>query len=227
MLRPRDESLGIHPQDDAFLSRDPMLRADLDPARDIPLERNWTMEKIARVRLAKQPDVLLLMFLLRDQFSRADKEANYRFYEPLTAHGSSLSPAIHSILASDIGDRRQAYDYYLWASRLDLDNRNRNTEEGLHISSLAGTWLNVICGFGGLDYMGDILRLNPALPDAWHSFSFRLRYRGSTLRITVFPDRVTCTVLDGPPVGIELCGETVKAGTAPISVPLPARKGTP
>lgn len=225
MLLPREETLGIYPQDDSFLSRDPMLRTDLDPERDIPLDRKWAPERIARVRLAKQPDVLLLMFLLRDRFSRKDKEANYRFYEPLTAHGSSLSPAVHSILACDIGDRRQAYDYYLWASRLDLDNRNRNTEEGLHISSLAATWLNVVCGFGGLDYTSGILRLSPDLPDAWESLAFRLRYRGSTLRFTVFPDRVTCTVLDGPPVTLELCGKPVTAGTA--SVPLPARKAAP
>jgi maltose phosphorylase len=222
MLRPRDESLGIYPQDDAFLSRDPMLRADLDPARDIPLERKWTMEKIARVRLAKQPDVLLLMFLLRDQFSRGDKEANYRFYEPLTAHGSSLSPAIHSILACDIGDRRQAYDYYLWASRLDLDNRNKNTEEGLHISSLAGTWLNVVCGFGGLDYTGDILRLNPALPDAWQSFSFRLRLRGTTLRFIIHADHAECQTLDGPSVEVEIGGKPFCVGPTPVSIPLPA-----
>jgi maltose phosphorylase len=220
MLLPRDETLGIYPQDDAFLSRDPMRREDLVPDRDLPIERRWTMEKIARVQLCKQPDVLLLMFLHRDRFSREDKEANYRFYEPRTAHGSSLSPAIHSILACDIGDREQAYDYYLYASRLDLDNRNRNTEEGLHTSAMAGTWLNLVAGFAGLRYDRGDLRLNPNLPDGWSSLSFRLRYRGSTLRITVRADHVDTQAVEGPGAEIRIRDRLVLVQPTAQSTPL-------
>jgi maltose phosphorylase len=164
--------------------------------------------------------VLLLMFLHRDRFSREDKEANYRFYEPRTAHGSSLSPAIHSILACDIGDRKQAYNYYLYASRLDLDNRNRNTEEGLHTSAMAGTWLNLVAGFAGLRYDRGDLRLNPNLPDAWSSLSFRLRYRGSTLRITVRADRVDTQAVEGPGAEIRIRDRLVLVQPTAQSTPL-------
>lgn len=97
--------------------------------RDYPIERKWTIEKIHSQQIVKQPDVLLAMFLMRERFSAHEKTQNYRFYEQRCVHTSSLSPSIHSIVACDVGRYNQAYDYYLWSSRLDLDNFNNNTEE--------------------------------------------------------------------------------------------------
>ena len=181
-----------------------------DLEKDIPLERKWTVEQVQKTQLCKQPDVLLTMFLMRNRFTSREKEKNYRFYEPRTVHGSSLSPAIHSILACDIGDMPQAYDYYLWASRLDLDNRNNNTEEGLHISSMAATWLNIVCGFGGLDYTGDVLAFRPIRPEAWKKYSFRLSYRDRILHVSIDGEVVKFQVLSGEDVDVKVYGRSLR-----------------
>jgi maltose phosphorylase len=210
-----DSELDIYVQDDSFLSMDPMLRKDLDPVKDVPVDKNWTAEKYLKIQTCKQPDVLMAMFLMRSKFTRDEKESNYRFYEPRTAHGSSLSPAIHSIIACDIGEYQQAYDYYLWISRLDLDNMNNNTEEGLHISSMASTWLNIVCGFGGLDYTGPCLSFRPILPKAWESYSFKLLYRASTIEILVDRRGVTYQVLKGDNVRATMYGQDIEITQTP------------
>ena len=199
----------------SFLSMDPMFRKDLDPAKDIPPESKWTTEKYLKIQMCKQADVLLAMFLMRNKFSRDEKKSNYRFYEPRTAHGSSLSPAIYSIIACDIGEYDQAYDYYLWISRLDLDNINNSTQEGLHISSMASTWLNIACGFGGLDYTGPCLRFRPILPKAWESYSFKLLYRASTIEILVDRTGVTYQVLKGDKVRAIMYGQDIEITQTP------------
>ena len=149
MLLPYSDKYGVFPQDDMFFDLDPCFREELS-RDDIPIEDRWPIDRFTRMDVIKQPDVLLLMYLFRERFTRQEKITNYRFYEQRTVHGSSLSPSIHSILASEIGRRQQAYAYYLWASRVDLDNFNNNTQDGLHISAMAGTWLNIVYGFGGL-----------------------------------------------------------------------------
>jgi alpha,alpha-trehalose phosphorylase len=216
-----DPERDVFVENDIFLSLNPLSREELDRDRDYPIERKWTIEKIHSRQISKQPDVLLAMFLLRDRFTTHEKSQNYRFYEQRCVHTSSLSPSIHSILACDVGRYNQAYDYYLWSSRLDLDNFNNNTEEGLHISSMSGTWLNIVCGFGGLTYTGPLLEFSPILPPGWSAYRFKFVYRDRTIQVGVNGSEVSLCLLAGEPLVVKLYGSQVglthELLTAPLS----------
>jgi beta-phosphoglucomutase len=213
MLLPFEEKLGIFPQDDLFLSLDPFSREQLVPGKDVPLERHWTVEKWYKHDMVKQPDTLLAIFFHREKFSMEEKRNNYRFYEQRTSHGSSLSPCIHSILAAEIGRYEQAAAYYLWASRLDLDDLNLSAHEGLHISSMAGTWQNIVFGFGGMIPTDDALLFNPILPAGWRSYSFRVTWRGSVLEVRVEPQESHFRVLHGSPVKVRVRDREASVGS--------------
>lgn len=110
---------------------------------------------------------------------------NYEFYEPLTVHESSLSPCIHAILASKLGMEQDAYNFYLRTSRLDLDDYNNDTEDGCHITSMAGTWMSVVEGFAGMHVKDGQLFFNPFLPSQWKGYSFKILFRGALINIKV------------------------------------------
>lgn len=223
-----DTERDVFVENDIFLSLNPLSREELDRDRDYPIERKWTIEKIHNRQVSKQPDVLLAMFLLRDRFTAHEKRQNYRFYEQRCVHTSSLSPSIHSILACDVGRYNQAYDYYLWSSRLDLDNFNNNTEEGLHISSMSGTWLNIVCGFGGLTYTSPLLEFSPILPPAWSAYRFKFVYRDRTIQVGINGAEVSLCLLAGEPLVVKLYGSQVELTREPLITPLsPAFRDRP
>ncbi|MFP4178314.1 MAG: glycosyl hydrolase family 65 protein, partial [Acholeplasmataceae bacterium] len=126
-------------------------------------------------------------------FDLDEKKANYAYYEPRTIHESSLSPSIHSILATEIGDHDRALDFFGFATRMDIDDYNNNTREGLHMTSIAAAWVNIVYGFGGLRSDQDVLALAPMCPRTWTSYRFNLHYFDVDLRVTVTRDR---TVLE-------------------------------
>lgn len=204
-----NKELGIYLQDEGTLNLEPFDREELVAGIDLPIDRFWSQEKKFKCSLIKQPDVLLAMFLQRHRFSIEDIKNNYRFYEQRCVHGSSLSPCIHSILASSIGRHNQAYEYYLWASRLDLDNLNFNAHEGLHISSMAGSWLSIIAGFGGMVYSGEKLEFSPVLPAKWNSYSFKINYCQSVLRLSVNNTSVEYQKISGADVAAKMYDEEV------------------
>jgi len=213
--------MDVFVENDIFLSLDPMSREELDRDRDFPIERKWTIEKIHSRQITKQPDVLLAMFLMRDRFSVEEKRRNYSFYEQRCVHSSSLSPSTHSILACEVGRYNQAYEYYLWSSRLDLDNFNNNTEEGLHISSMSGSWLNIVCGFGGFTYTGPLLEFAPILPPGWTAYRFKMVYRGRTIQVGVDAGRASLSLLAGEKITVKLYGNEVDVTHNQVSAPLP------
>ena len=212
--------LDVFVENDIYLSLNPMCREELDRDRDYPIERKWTIPKIHSQQISKQPDVLLAMFLLRDRFTAHEKRQNYSFYEQRCVHTSSLSPSIHSILACDVGRYNQAYEYYLWSSRLDLDNFNNNTEEGLHISSMSGTWLNIVCGFGGLTYTGPLLEFSPILPPGWTAYRFKFVYRDRTIQVGVKGTEVSLCLLAGERMAVKLYGNEVELSREPLTAPI-------
>jgi beta-phosphoglucomutase len=220
MLLPFEEKLGIFPQDDLFLSLDPFSREQLVPGRDVPLERHWTVEKWYKHDLVKQPDTLLAIYFHREKFSMEEKRSNYRFYEQRTAHGSSLSPCIHSILAAEIGRYEQAAAYYLWASRLDLDDLNLSAHEGLHISSMAGTWQNIVLGFGGMIPTDEALQFNPILPGSWRGYAFRVTWRDSVLEVRVDAQQSHFRVLQGDSITIRVRDREATISSKVQSFPL-------
>ena len=130
------------------------------------------------------------IYMFEDRFDTETIRRNFDFYEPMTVHESSLSPCIHSILAASLGYDDHAYDFYMRTARLDLDNYNNDTEDGLHITSMAGTWMAVVEGFGGVRVRDGGLHMRPSLPKRWKSYSFRILFRGAVLCVKVAKDSV-------------------------------------
>jgi len=185
-----------HPYQDIFLQQDNFLDKDLMPASAInkdqrPINQHWSWDRILRSPFIKQADVLQGFYFFEDQFDKASLERHFNFYEPLTVHESSLSPCIHAILAMRLGKKDKAYDFYLQTSRLDLDDYNNELEEGLHITSMAGTWLSIIEGFGGLRIINDQIHINPILPDAWKAFSFKINFRGTIVKVEASEEKIS------------------------------------
>ena len=142
----------------------------------------------AGTTLIKQPDALMLLYLLPDQFDDRVKRANYDFYEARTLHKSSLSPAIHAILGIEIGETAKAEPYFLRSALVDLADNQGNTEDGIHIASAGGTWQCVVAGFGGFRVRQGRMTFKPWLPESWRWLRFRLKWRGAVLQVSIFPD---------------------------------------
>lgn len=153
------------------------------------------------------------IYFFEDDFDLNTIRRNFDFYEPLTVHESSLSPCIHVILASVLGYQQKAYELYLRTSRLDLDDYNNDTEDGLHITSMAGTWMSVVKGFGGLRVRGGQLHLKPFIPAHWDSYSFVINFRGRTVRITVSQKGVSLHLILGDPLDIWVDGRAIQVGS--------------
>ncbi len=178
---------GLIEQHDGFFDL-PHTDIDAIPITDFPLYDHWSYDRIYRTDMIKQPDVLMMLYLYNSSFSESEKRVNYDFYRKHTIHESSLSPAIHSILAAELGKMDDAMDFFGFATRLDLDDYNRNTREGLHITSIAMAWANIVYGFAGLRSDGEILRFAPRLPDRWNSLNFSIMYKGQVLDIRMERD---------------------------------------
>ncbi len=181
---PYDKNRGVFLQQDGFLDKE-LLPASSIPASEYPISQNWSWDRILRSCYIKQADVLQGLFFFDDDFSKEDIIQNFDFYEPMTVHESSLSPCVHSILACRIGRAEKAYELFLRTARLDLDNMNNDTEDGCHITSMAGTWMSIVQGFGGLKIINNTLSLSPILPKAWKTYSFHILFRNKKLKVTV------------------------------------------
>jgi maltose phosphorylase len=206
MMRiPRDDRTGILEQHAGYFD---LPHVDLDniPADQIPIYKNWAYIKIFRHDMVKQPDVLNLMYFYSQDYSLQEKLANYEFYEARTIHESSLSPSLHAILAVELGKLEDAYTFFRYGARMDLDNYNRNTEQGLHVTSAAGVWASMVFGYGGMRTDSDVLILKPTLPAQWRSYRFRVRYQGALLEVRVDVDSVRLQVVDGAPVKVRVYG---------------------
>lgn len=178
------------------------------PESDFPLYSHWSYDRIFRNDMIKQPDVLMFMFLYNQDFTIEEKKANYEYYEPRCIHESSLSPSIHSIFACELNKMEEAEKFFNFATRLDLDDYNCNTLEGIHTTSIAAAWMNIVYGFGGLRSDCAILKLNPTILPSWKSYSFKILYHGSILKIKVTQNEVNI-INEGKDVLIEIYGKMV------------------
>ncbi|MBM7554075.1 glycoside hydrolase family 65 protein [Thalassobacillus pellis] len=208
MYYPSDKQLGVYLQQDGFLDKDLMHVSDLDP-KELPLNQNWSWDRILRSCFIKQADVLQSMYFLNHRFTLDEKKRNFDFYEPMTVHESSLSPCVHAVLAAEIGYEEKAYEMYLRTARLDLDNYNNDTEDGLHITSMAGSWLAIVHGFAGMRVKKGELHLKPFIPKAWDNYAFKLNFRGHLVNVHVDHQHVTITQEKGERFTLSLDGQLI------------------
>jgi maltose phosphorylase len=190
-------------QQDGFADKELMSAASV-PRSDRPINKHWSWDRILRSCFIKQADVLQGLWLFEDQYDTQTIKRNFDFYEPMTVHESSLSACVHSILASRIGNIKKAYELYLRTARLDLDDYNKEVAEGLHITSMAGTWLAIVEGFGGMRIKSDMVSLNPLIPKQWKSYSFHTRFREVLFRVKVTNAKIEVTNLSGKTIRINI-----------------------
>src|SRR6266540_3967930 len=189
------------------------------PREKFPLLLHFHPLVIYRHQVIKQADIVLAMFLLGNEFSREQKRRNYEYYDPLTTGDSSLSACVQSILAAEIGDERQALQYFNYALLLDLADIAGNVSNGVHIASAAGVWSSLVFGFGGVrDFDGD-LSFEPTLPRVWKSLSFSLRFCQRQIRVRLTHEEERYLIEEGAPLMITVRGEQhlLNPGT-PITV---------
>ncbi|MBM6615888.1 glycoside hydrolase family 65 protein [Desemzia sp. RIT804] len=218
MYYPYDEELDVFVQHDTFLDKDIQTVDSLSP-EERPINQNWSWDKILRSPFIKQADVLQGLYYLNHEFTIEEKERNFDFYEPMTVHESSLSAAIHAVLAAELGKTEKAVELYARTARLDLDNYNNDTEDGLHITSMSGGWLAIVQGFAGMRTANGELVFKPFCPKNWDKYSFLVKYRGRLLDIQVNQEVVAVELKDGEPLEFNLYNEKVILDKR-VSVPI-------
>lgn len=206
MYLPYSEEHGIYLQQDGFLDKDLVRVADLDK-KERPINQHWSWDRILRSPYIKQADTLQGFYFFEDHFTKEELEKHFDFYESFTVHESSLSPCVHAIQAARLGRMEQAYTFYLRTSRLDLDDYNKEVEEGLHITSMAGTWMSIVEGFGGMRIKDDKLSFDPQIPQEWQMYSFKINFRGRVLKVTVTQEGAKFNIDEGEALEIMVDGK--------------------
>ncbi|MBZ2199855.1 MAG: glycoside hydrolase family 65 protein [Lentilactobacillus hilgardii] len=209
MYLPYDKELNIFVQHDGFLDKD-IQPVSAIPADQLPINQHWSWDKILRSPYIKQGDVLQGIWDFIDDYTPEQKKANYDFYEPLTVHESSLSAAIHSVLAADLHYEDKAVELYERTARLDLDNYNNDTDDGLHVTAMTGGWIAVVQGFAGMRVRDGQLHYAPFLPKKWHRYSFRQVFRGRLIEVNVDQKGAQFKLIEGDPITIDVAGKALK-----------------
>lgn len=196
MYYPFAEEPGVFEQNDLYMDKE-LLPADVIPVEERPINQHWSWDRVLRSCYIKQADVLQSLYFFPEKYSLEEQRRNFDFYEPMTVHESSLSASVYSIVASRIGYAQKAYELYMRTARLDLENVNNDTQEGLHITSMGATWDAIVQGFAGVDTAGERLVLDPHLPEKWSRLSFQIHFRGSWISVTIKKDAVELYTGDG------------------------------
>jgi maltose phosphorylase len=208
MYFPFSEEHEVYLQQDGFLDKELVKVHDLDKSQR-PINQKWSWDRILRSPYIKQADTLQGFYFFEDHFSKEQLEKHYDFYEPFTVHESSLSPCVHSIQAATLGRMEQAYTFYLRTSRLDLDDYNKEVEEGLHITSMAGTWMSIVEGFGGMRVKKDALHFEPRIPKEWDGYSFKINFRNQILKVSVHHKETNFTLEGDTRISVFVNGKEV------------------
>jgi alpha,alpha-trehalose phosphorylase len=196
MVVPYDEHLRVHPQAEGFTDH-ALWDFDHTPPDHYPLLLHYPYFDLYRKQVVKQADLVLAMHLRGDAFSDEQKRRNFDYYEAITVRDSSLSACTQAVMAAEVGHPDLALDYTAEAALVDLRDLNHNTRDGLHMASLAGTWLALVAGFGGMRDHDGVLAFAPRLPGGLTRLRFNLLHRDARLRVDVRPDEATYSVHDG------------------------------
>lgn len=224
MYLPFDEENGIYMQDDNFIYKDPI---DIDglPLEKLPLLTHLHPLNLWRYQVCKQADIVLLMFLQSHEFPREMRKKIFDYYEPKTIHDSSLSASIHSIVACDIGYEDEAYGYLRQACRMDLDNVNRNTCFGIHAACMGSCYMMLVNGYAGMRVYDGTVHFRPYLPEKWQSYSFKILFRDSLVRVKADRNGIEYTLLKGDPITLMSDGAAVTLDRVGSSVTCACRNG--
>jgi alpha,alpha-trehalose phosphorylase len=221
MTVPWDPHLRVHPQSEGFTRHD---RWDFDatPAESYPLLLHYPYFQLYRKQVVKQADLVLALYLCGDRFTAEEKHLDFDYYEALTVRDSSLSACTQAVMAAEVGHMDLAYDYLGEAALMDLHDLEHNTRDGVHIASLAGTWIALVAGLGGMRDHGETITFAPRLASGLHRLAFRMRIRGRRIRVEVDHDEATYTLTDGDVLEVAHHGEpiTVRRGS-PVTMPVP------
>jgi trehalose/maltose hydrolase-like predicted phosphorylase len=200
-----DPNTALFEQFRGYFAKEPVNLKNYEP-RTAALDGILGHERIQHTNIVKQADVVMATYLLWDEIAPEARAANFRYYEPRTGHGSSLSPSIHALLAARLGDGHLAQQYLKQASEIDLGNNMGNAAGGVHAAALGGLWQAMVFGFAGLRTQKDGLCLAPNLLSHWRRLSFPLRWRKSTVQFSLEPCAVRISVAGGEPIKVHLDG---------------------
>lgn len=196
-------------QDDTFLMQ-PEEDLSRYAERDKPVLEILGYERVMRVRVLRQTDVVLLTYLLGNQFTKEQKNAAFAYYEPITTHDSSLSYNTHCIMAAELGMKEKAAWYFDKTCRLDLEDEFDTVRSGLHGASMGGTWMSLINGFAGLRLCRGMVSLKPFLPSQWKSLRFCLHIKGRLIQVSISQQKTSLRLVEGEPLMVLLNGEEVE-----------------
>jgi alpha,alpha-trehalose phosphorylase len=226
MYIPFDDRLGVHQQHEGFTE---YARWDFagTPAENYPLLLHYPYFQLYRSQVIKQADVVMAMMVRGEAFTAEQKLRNFDYYEGLTVRDSSLSPCTQAVMAAEVGHLELAYDYLAEAAFMDLQDREHNTKDGLHIASLAGAWMALVNGFGGMRTLKGKLEFAPRLPPGIVGLSFRMRFQGRLVRVETRAGKATYTLLAGEPLEILHHGKPLTISGTPRSAEIPAPEPLP
>jgi alpha,alpha-trehalose phosphorylase len=209
MFVPYDENLRVHPQAEGFTAHQ---RWDFEATKpdQYPLLLHFPYYDLYRKQVVKQADLVFAMYVCGDSFTDEDRERNFDYYEELTVRDSSLSASIQAVMAAEVGQLELAYDYFAEAALMDLDDLEHNTRDGVHIASLAGAATVAVTGFGGTRDQAGALAFRPRLPGPITRLAFKVRFRGSELKVEVRQERATYTLLRGESIEITHHGKPLR-----------------
>jgi trehalose/maltose hydrolase-like predicted phosphorylase len=214
-----DPATGLYEQHAGYHKLEP-LDLSLYADRKVPIDVLIGRERTQRSQVVKQADVVALLALLPEEFPGAAAIANFRYYEPRCAHGSSLSAGIHALVAARLGETATALRYLRQAAAADLE-LDPNSAGGIRIAGLGGLWQAIVLGLGGVDLTGEMPRIDPRLPPHWGALSFRVRWRGRTLEVRITAPSLEVRLRSGEEMGIEIAGATHRlapGGTVQVSL---------
>jgi alpha,alpha-trehalose phosphorylase len=215
MMIPYDEVAGVHPQAECFTEH-AVWDFEKTPADKYPLLLHYPYRMLYSKQVVKQADLVLAMLFRSDAFTAEQKARNFAYYEALTVRDSSLSACPQGVIAAEVGHVQLAYDYLAETALVDLDDLAHNTRDGVHLASLAGAWMTLITGFGGVRNHSGVLTFQPKLPDSLTRLRFGVGVNGQFIRVTVTHDTAAYELDEGAPLDIIHYGQSVKVSTGHV-----------
>ena len=219
-----DPATGVYEQFAGFNKLEPLRIADVAPQRPITADLLLGRDRVRGAQVVKQADVLMLHHLLPEEVASASLGPNLDFYEPRTAHGSSLSPGVHASLFARAGRLDRALELLRMAAAVDVDDLTRTAAGGVHIATMGSVWQALAFGFVGLRPLGGSLSVDPRLPESWRALEIGLRFRGASIRVRVEPEIVS--LVSDAPVTVAIGGRQVACDPGRTEIPYEAAGGS-